>query len=314
MIHNKFKTENLPQHVQIEITRRCNLSCIMCPRETLDYKNNYCEDMSLSRFKIVIDKLPQGIDMISVHGLGEPLLHTDIISILDYASKKAPVLLVTNGTLLNEDMLKNILLTGITWFTISMDSPYKNDYEKIRRGANFDKLIYNIKLIAKGHVYSMKKIQFTIQMTVSDKNFDSLIDMITLCYELGIPNLNLLGIHTNTNEKIADFIDNYDNKIDLIKKYALDKDINLTINSMGGVTFSKQICRRPYKTLFVNCNGLAEPCCIHETPANLRTTIGNMFDSSFDEIWNGERMLSFREALENEKKPRMCTQCDHLFQ
>jgi len=303
----------LPSKVQIETTVRCNLSCFMCPRETLGFKERIIPDMNLEKFTSIIDKLHKGIGNIFVHGLGEPLLNMEIVKMIVIASRKAPVSLITNGILLNSGLTYNLFHAGLSNITISMDSPYKEVYENIRRGANYDKLVENIAMvnrIIKGNFISAKLI---IIMTVSEKNFDSLIDMINLCIKLGVDSLIIKAMHTNCLKKMSEYILGYPEKIKKIKEYSENKKMPLNIINLDYINNKRdKLCRMPWYMIYINCDGITGPCCTHVV--RRPEQICNIFKVDFLEAWNGTKIRIFRKSLGSKNKPEMCRNCDYLYQ
>lgn len=105
----------------IEPTTKCNLNCKMCFRNTW-FDEPIC-DLSLDDFRSVINSMPSSVETIFFGGMGEPLFHKDICEMIRIAADTgADVELLTNGTLLTENMIHGILDAGLTRLWISIDS------------------------------------------------------------------------------------------------------------------------------------------------------------------------------------------------
>lgn len=59
-------------------------------------------------------------------------------------------------------------------------------------------------------------------------------------------------------------------------------------------------CRAPWEWSLITTNGEVLPCCYGAPP------VGNLNDSSFDEIWNGAAMQSLRKSLSENRIPKAC--------
>ena len=104
----------------IEPTTKCNLNCKMCFRHTW-FDEPIC-DLSLEDFRKVIETMPKTVETIFFGGMGEPLFHRDILTMIRLAAETgAEVELLTNGTLLTEQMIHGILDAGLTRLWISID-------------------------------------------------------------------------------------------------------------------------------------------------------------------------------------------------
>ena len=130
--------------LQLELSIKCNSNCVMCPRDKLT-RSGKPGFMSFKIAKRIIDEsYSMGARLLKPQWFGEPLLSPDFDKIVKYAKDKGMnILLVTNGSLLDEKKRKFILDNcDKVWFSI--DSPDKEEYEKIRRGLSFDKVIENL--------------------------------------------------------------------------------------------------------------------------------------------------------------------------
>jgi MoaA/NifB/PqqE/SkfB family radical SAM enzyme len=281
----------------------------------LGFKKRDIPDMTVSQFKTIIDKLPKGLRTIFVHGLGESLLHKNIVELISIASHKASVTLTTNGMLLAERLVCDLFNKGLSKIILSIDSPYKEEYENIRRGASYEKILENIKLIPRIINAKFPGKGVSINMVVSEDNFDSIRGMIDLCNETGVGHLILQGVHTNTLEKRADRIAGYKEKMKAIQEYAETKKLNLSVSSLDYQnTQRRTICNMPWNILYINCDGTARPCCVHESESEKDIIVGNILAEPFGAIWNGPKMRSFRKALLSKEKPVICKSCDQLYQ
>jgi len=124
----KFPFLRFPTVFYIEPTNDCNLRCIMCPRKTSRKAVGY---MSFDLFRDVVDQLTeQKIIQLSLHLIGEPLLHPRIAEMVRYAKGKGlqHVRFATNATLLNDDVSSDLIEAGLDSLTISMDTSTATSY------------------------------------------------------------------------------------------------------------------------------------------------------------------------------------------
>jgi MoaA/NifB/PqqE/SkfB family radical SAM enzyme len=92
----------------------------MCFRHTW-FDESFC-DLSLEDFRRVLATMPKTVETIFFGGMGEPLFHKDILTMIRLAAETGvDVELLTNGTLLTEKMIHGILDAGLTRLWISID-------------------------------------------------------------------------------------------------------------------------------------------------------------------------------------------------
>jgi radical SAM protein with 4Fe4S-binding SPASM domain len=91
--------------IYLEITNRCNLACNFCLASQRPK-----EFMAPSLFAAILKQVKPHTDHLSLHVLGEPLLHPELGEIFDLCHEQAlRVNLTTNGTLLSRHL--DVLLT-----------------------------------------------------------------------------------------------------------------------------------------------------------------------------------------------------------
>lgn len=116
--------KSFPEKLSVEITTRCNLHCEICPKQSPNYKQPEM-DMELEVFTQLIPLFPS-INSLIVNGIGEPLLHPELEKFIYIAKENMPhdskIGFQTNGVLLNDERLKELLRAGLTKICISMDS------------------------------------------------------------------------------------------------------------------------------------------------------------------------------------------------
>ncbi len=103
----------------LEPTRKCNLACLGCYREN-DPKGH--KTLAEVRRDLDVFTRLRTVDGVSIAG-GEPLLHPDIVGIVEMVAKLGLKPIVnTNGLALTEKLLADLGNAGIAGFTFHIDS------------------------------------------------------------------------------------------------------------------------------------------------------------------------------------------------
>jgi len=66
-------------------------------------------------------------------------------------------------------------------------------------------------------------------------------------------------------------------------------------------------CRWPFDSCFITVDGFVTPCCIRANPEVFN--FGNIFETPFKEIWNGEKYQKFRETMIKNLPNPICDNC-----
>ena len=136
-----------PPVLEIMVTDICNARCIMCPPE-VNMGKTIMDQKLFERLCNEAEKL--GIKKMIITG-GEPLVDKKIIDKIRYAKTHGflSVHMFTNGSLLNEKISRELIDSGLDSLTCSIDSSTKEEYEKIRVGLNFNKVVGNFQRFMK---------------------------------------------------------------------------------------------------------------------------------------------------------------------
>ena len=133
-----------PKHVLIETTTRCNLRCKQCARMIGKYA---LADMTLDTFHL-IEPLFATAEQVALYGHGETLLYRHFFAMLAELKQYPPMVYVTtNGTLLTEAVSERLVELGLDKLAVSLDAATPALFNEIRRGADFDQVIRNIRTL-----------------------------------------------------------------------------------------------------------------------------------------------------------------------
>jgi MoaA/NifB/PqqE/SkfB family radical SAM enzyme len=108
-----------PVQAFFEVTYRCNLRCDMCHYleiiEETESKKTYKNEMSSEEVKKAISKLPR-FSLITFTG-GEAFMKSDFMDILEFATQKHKVHIITNGTTLSDKVVEDLMQMRLkfTW-------------------------------------------------------------------------------------------------------------------------------------------------------------------------------------------------------
>jgi radical SAM protein with 4Fe4S-binding SPASM domain len=146
------------QYVCLEVTKNCNNFCKHCYNFWAEGRNQLSKnEVSLTRQEIrqIIKKIKKDINLkyVAVSG-GEPLLRSDLPLIInDLFEENIVPVIITNGLLLNESLLKSFPKN--IHFEISLLSNKAQIHNSLAGNNVFDTVIKNISKINRyGHVFS----------------------------------------------------------------------------------------------------------------------------------------------------------------
>ena len=104
---------------------------------------------------------------------------------------------------------------------------------------------------------------------------------------------------------------------DLAKQFGIQfnaSGLNTPLESVQGDPAghpSWKQCFRPGTLMYITANGNVLPCCISPFATSDYSAIilGNVFESSLKEIWQGPKYRNFRKAHQTDSPPKCCRGC-----
>jgi len=184
--------------VYIEPTSRCNLMCTTCIRNAWDEQPG---QMAPETFAAIAEGIKSFSPAPEVFfgGLGEPLSHPDIISMVSEIKKSAPrVELITNGTLLTDSMSRRLIDAGLDVLWVSLDGARPESYADVRLGATLPEVIENLSAFRDMRENQMPAIG--IVFVAMKKNIAELPEVIQLGRQLGADRFMITNVLPYTEE------------------------------------------------------------------------------------------------------------------
>jgi len=257
---------DFPVHIDIENIYACNLNCIHCARQYIQYNNSKRMEQSLYK-KIINEATSIGTRSLGFAIWGEVFLDKGIFKKIKYAKERGviDIRLHSNGLLIDEEIADKIVKSGVTWMSISLDAATEKTYEKIR-GGNLKKSISAIGNIINAKMYN-----------------NSLLPQIRASF-----------VKTNINENESEiFSEVFGQYCDVaIQEFYDPNNILPDLHPNNKVFERKSRCFDNFFKVVIKCNGDVAPCC-EDINANIK--LGNIRNDTLYNIYNSPLSKDFRK-------------------
>ena len=328
---------NTPGTVSVNLTNKCNLSCIYCEIGKSDFTSgngqlNY-EDMVW-----VIDEMSRlSMKRLAVNG-GEPFLFHRLIDLVSLASrKKIECTLTSNGMSvhkLDERSLQSLKESKVR-INISIDS-FDNTINAITRGnkSALGNALASIKVLKEAG------IPLKVLCVISKYNYTGLLEFVREAHRLGVPEVlfqpviyvsNYPGIKNvkdkgtlNVDLDHAEILSDQINKIIEFERkhriktnvYRMKHWINPYLgqvqNGNGNFFFEPLLkrfyCREIDAIIEISFEGNIQACGLIASGISIR----NRNDEGLLELWR-EAVESIKEKLSRKEYPPECNACCNHF-
>lgn len=302
----------LPIKMDFENVSRCNLRCEMCQMTKFN-NGRRASDLSYADFKNILDEM-EGLIEIKIQGMGEPFLGKDFTRMVNYAYQKDIwIRSTTNGTLLDKnENYKKIIDAGISEIQVSVDGATAATYEKIRKNANFQKVVKNCEMINK-YCRDMGMHKTRMWVLLQHDNFHELDKFPTFAKELGFTRLSVSmdvngwGDEEKTGENKEKNVSHKmsQDDIDRLLVQADRLGIDLSFWDITTKFNRKNPCPWPFERAYISSDKKVVPCCMIGNPDTYNFgSLGN-----FEDIWRSEKYNQFRDAHRSGNIPDVCKFC-----
>lgn len=306
------------------MTRRCNLKCVHCRAGACDEVDpnelTYQEGIKL------IDGIrEQGAPILIMTG-GEPLLRKDFFELADHAIKSGlRAVLATNGSLVTNELAREIAAVGIPRASVSLDGPTTQDHDLFRGvpGA-FESSLNGIESLRAAGV------GVQINTTLTRRNRHQLREMVKLAERLGAAAFHVFllvptgrardmsGEEMGPEEYEQTLLEFYrigrETRLEtkatcapqyyrILRQQAAQEGIDVTQTTFG-LNAHTRGCLGGLSFVFVSHTGDVQPCGYFDDKA------GSIRDNSFSHIWLESEL--FKELRNLRLLEGKCGKCDYI--
>jgi MoaA/NifB/PqqE/SkfB family radical SAM enzyme len=339
-----------PRTVELLITSKCNMRCQMCNVWKFPVKNFHNNESELSTREVenFLEKIARlGVRFLCLSG-GEPTLRSDLLEIIRKAKEVGlKIELITNGTFV-KPLAEKLVKSGVDIITFSIDgsNPKIHDFIRGVRGS-WEKAVEGIKSVSLIKTErGLKEPRICIDYVVTRQNYEFIAETVDLKRQWGFADIHFLPIlpkTTRTNnlllsdndlEKLWGSIPKIKGKFkknklptnSLATLVYLCKHRETTKHGKYAVPVRRQImCFRAWEMATIDPFGNVYPCCYASTFQNLpdeqisnlknvdKFNMGTLKESTFEDIWNGDKFVWFRRMSKQPLAFKMCEGCNYSF-
>lgn len=201
-IESRFISQrNHRKHIHLALlpTMKCNLDCEYCFQRAQHRAVKMSKAVQTAILQNIKELVKTGCDYFQVSWYGgEPLLAKDIVLSMTKKLKKylsdnnikSEFTMVTNGTLLDLNLSKELALVGVESIQVSVDSLYQSNG---RRSVLSDD--NNLSTIICNAVNACKVIDVSVRVNVDNRNKDELSEIVSILRDNGLNSIIFAKVH-----------------------------------------------------------------------------------------------------------------------
>lgn len=316
-----------PVVLELFPSARCNLNCIFCRRsDHYPLFKEHNSEVPDAKYRALIEEgIALGVREVTFKGGGEPLMRRGLVEFSAPRFARAGVngLMVTNGTLLDEELAALLVAQAWAEVTISLDAPDAATHDHIRqKPGTFALALKAARRLAEAKVragVASPVIKFHAVLT--NLNAARIGELISLAADCGVNAFELDSLDASepsAGELKLSQADTTAFEAALEDGIALAKKLGVTVN-LAAFRKSAYIdrhaprpgtppCLYPWFQVSVQANGSLVPCCV----AGMRSDGGRMHELSLEDAWFKKDMREIRAAFTGGSRPAFCVHCSPL--
>jgi MoaA/NifB/PqqE/SkfB family radical SAM enzyme len=314
-----------PSMIIIETMDVCNLKCSHCYLQAQTRSNKGFMDYNF--FEKIVQRLSPVIERANAFAFSstEGLLHKRIFDMVDLVRERNRDIDIgfdTNGMLLDENRIYNLLKRGIYSYPISLDGCRKETVESFKTGVDFDRVVGNIKKLKEIRENGENRIRIHVNFVAHKGNIGELLDYVDFCESLGVDRIQILGFISYTPEMRDQCLYSRSGirEVDELFQKAAAKAKAAGMRLIYHSTRLEPVgCRNASGIMNIDIEGNIVPCHLFSQKTSLalldkfgtteQIIWGNVFEQDPYKIWTSKASVDFRRLLHEGKLPKECALC-----
>ena len=332
----------VPNSYHVDPCNVCNLKCRYCHTGVKSSKltNGI---MSLENYNEILNKIAPHAKDIHLYNNGEPFLNKNIIDIIGVTAAKNIKTTIhsnLNARTFDEYEADNIVKSGLSVLSTSIDGASQKTYEMYRIGGNIAISINNLKQLRAARLRLKSKTPSLVwSYLIHHYNEHEICKAREIANDIGVKivfNPMIVGNNTDWESSfhkdrsalvklnrmvllsgLKKWPDNLDVGIDIIKRVMIKigTKAKLVRQIIPGytdqITLSSKLpysCIQPFNTMIIDSNGIVLPCC---TVCDDRSSLGNLLTDDIYTLWNNREFMKCRDFLLHfDEKKRVGSVCE----
>ena len=303
-----------PPYVEVEITTACDLRCTMCEHT---YWSEPSVMMPYERLVHILDQFPK-LRWADFTGIGESFLHPRYLDMVREVKRRGVYYELYDAMhRVTPDVSEELVRIGVNRIQPSIDGCTKETYEKIRVRAKWEEVYANLEgLHWAKHDLKKRLPEVCYHFIVQKHNASEMAAYVRM--------VRYLAFKQPVTVQFTELLNEYPEIQG--QKYNVPDDQRAAVNELGrmhkvNIRWNRRMGREKtpaqqctlWHQPFIFVDGSVIRCCTsneHNARDRQRANaLGNIFDTPFRDIWNGEKYRTLRKNLGQGVLDEGCTSC-----
>lgn len=282
---------NKLQRVNLELTSRCNYTCVGCPTHELLRGKGF---MDVELYRAIFDEVGNDLDRIFLWGYGEPLLHPQATELIRYAGNFSTKKVMSTTGWRFEDLSDIEALTHLDELVVSVNGLTPEVYNKHQVNGDLGKVIRGIERVAP--VLADSKTRFIMQTVAHKGNLDEISQAEEFARKYGFDMFVVKSFNVMDRKQ-----ETFDRFVPIGTSYSRYQE------GLSDPPKKPQSGIYPCEEwMVINWDSSVNPCCWDYKG---RHNLGNVRDEGVYGVWNNLRALKHRDEIKKGNFLEICVDC-----
>ena len=295
-----------PLYMEISPSGACNHRCTYCALDFMEYQRRFLDKAVLKERLSELGRL--GLKSVMYAGEGEPLLHEDLAEIVSHTKASGIDAAMSTNAVLFDGAAAEEILGATKWIKVSINGATEQTYAQIHRCKNgdFGRVIKNVSRAVELRQSGGYECALGMQLLLLPENEHEATALAKLARDIGIDYLVIKPYSQHPQSKTERYRDiTYRDYEDLADELAEFNDENFsvifrarTMEKWDRADRSYQRCLALPFWSYIDAGGCVWGCSMYL--GDERFYYGDIYQDSFEQIWQGPRRAESLAWVENE--------------
>ncbi len=301
-----------PRRLVFELTNACNLNCVMCGRNSAEFRPTVFDMDVFKSFEPLMDY----VEEVTLMGWGEPTIHPHFNEMLEIINRHgARKYFCTNG--MNLKKIKEAIFEyKVDVFAVSLDGATDETNSRIRRGSKINTIVQDLKEIVQ--IKKERGLQYpwiNFVFCAMQSNIRELPELVRLAGKIGLDEVKVVYLTVFGEDLLNETLWGKEELIREVFEEAMkvgeETGVALKLphipgEDVAGDKYHKD-CFVAWRDFFLGSDGFIRPCM--STPIKFFEYDKN---KEFMDMWNAKEYQNYRSIVNNQDK--MDAPCKRCYQ
>ncbi|MBI4317616.1 MAG: radical SAM protein [Chloroflexi bacterium] len=313
-----------PARANIQVSNRCNFDCIMCPYHSrlageVDRFGTGLMDTAVAA-RVLKGAARIGVDVVTLSGKGEPLLHPELGQIVRMArSYGLRPEVFTNGSLLTQRRMEELIEAGLYRLRVSLVGASPESHVRYHPNASrdlFGHIVHSLELFQQlKRRAGATAPQLDLHFIVLAGSSHEVERMVNLGIELGAESIHLTPLRNRFVGEIGSLAPSRDEEGRIVERLhdltpraaraGLETNIDeIRVYYLYGPMSRVYPCYAGWFDVPVSADGTIMFC------PGCATALGNVRERPLEEIWRSAKYQALRRSLINPLERAKIANCE----